>query len=149
MDQTLHDLANLLIESIPTIVFFVFLTFFLKQVFFKPIAKVFEERRKATEGVRELAQKAFADADRKTSEFENALQAARAQIHQEHEALRRQWAEEQAQQIAQARVEADAKIQQAKHDIAEEVEQARLELNQQVESLSEQIVQSVTRRRAA
>src|ERR1700761_5680612 len=117
MDQTLHNLANLLIASIPTIIFFIFLTFYLKQVFFKPIANVFEERRRATEGVRELAQRAFEEADRKTSEFERALQNARAQIHQEHEAMRREWAEEQARQIAQARTEADAKIQQARREI--------------------------------
>lgn len=149
MDATLHALGNLLIQSIPTILFFVFLTWFLNRVYFRRMAQVFEQRRRATEGVRDLAQQAFENADRKTSEFERALQAARAQIHQEQEAQRRQWAEEQAAQLAAARSEADRKIQQAKVEIDEEASRAQLQLNEQVQSLSEQIVQALTRRRAA
>ncbi|MDQ2948170.1 MAG: hypothetical protein M3Y27_19915 [Acidobacteriota bacterium] len=149
MDQTLHSLGNLLIESIPTIVFFVFLTVYLKAVFFRPMAKILEERRRATEGVRELAQKAFEAASKKGTEFEHALQIARVQIHQEHEALRRHWSEEQAAQLARARAEADRKIQEARREIAEEVERAQAQLNLQVESLGEQIANSLLRRRAA
>ena len=55
MEATLKDLGNLLVEAIPTIVFFILLTVYLKHVFFKPMAKILEERRKATEGVRDLA----------------------------------------------------------------------------------------------
>ena len=149
MDQTLHSLGNLLIEAIPTILFFIFLTIYLKAVFFKPMAKILEERRRATEGVRELAQKAFEAAEKKGTEFEHALQIARVQLHQEHEALRRRWSEEQAAQLAQARAEADKKIQEARREIAEEAERAQAQLNLQVESLSEQIVNSLLRRRAA
>ncbi len=149
MDATLHALGNLLIQSIPTILLFVFLTWFLNRVYFRRMAQVFEERRRSTEGVRDLAQQAFENADRKTSEFERALQAARAQIHQEQEAQRKQWAEEQAGQLAAARAKADRQIQQAKLDIDEEANRAQLQLDEQVEALSGQIVQALTRRRAA
>jgi F-type H+-transporting ATPase subunit b len=149
MDQTLHSLGNLLIEAVPTILFFIFLTIYLKAVFFKPMAKILEERRRATEGVRELAQKAFEAAEKKGTEFEHALQIARAQLHQEHESLRRRWSEEQAAQLAQARAEADKKIQEARREIGEEVERAQAQLNLQVESLSERITNSLLRRRAA
>ena len=149
MDATLHDLSNLLIQSIPTIFFFVLLAWYLNQVFFKRMARVFEERRKATEGVRELAQQAFENADRKSSEFERALQAARAQIHHEQDAQRRQWSEEQEAELAKARAEADQRIQQARTDIAQEADLAQSQLESQIQALSEQIVQSVTRRRAA
>ena len=75
MDSTLKALADLLLEAVPTIVFFVFLAWYLKRVFFVPMARILEERRKATEGVKELAQKAFEAADKKQSEFERALRA--------------------------------------------------------------------------
>ena len=149
MDQTLHALGGLLITAIPTIVFFIFLTIYLNAVFFRPMGKILEDRRRATEGVRDLAQKAFEAADKKGSEFERALQLARAQIHQENEALRRQWSDEETARLAQARAEADAKIQQAKRDMAEQVERAQAELDTQVESLSERITNSLLRRRAA
>lgn len=149
MDKTLKDLGDLLVEAIPTIVFFILLTVYLKHVFFRPLARILEERRKATEGVRELARQAFEAADKKNAEFEHALQIARSELHQEHEALRRQWSDEQAQIIAQARADADQRIQLAKQQIALEVERAEAALDAKVELLGEQIVQSVTARRAA
>jgi F-type H+-transporting ATPase subunit b len=149
MDETLHALANLLIESIPTIVCFVVVTLYLKRTFFRPIANILEERRRATEGVRELAQKAFEAADKRTAEFEHALQIARAQLHQEHEALRRKWSEEQAAELARARAQADRQLEQAKREIAHEAERAQALLSAQVEALSQQIADSVLRRRAA
>ena len=149
MQATLQDLGDLLIRAIPTILFFVFLAFYLKRVFFKPLALVLEERRKATEGARDLAQQAFEAAERKQSEFEHALQIARAQIHQEHESLRRKWSDEQAQELARARAQADFQIEQAKRDIAQEVERAQRRLDAQVASLGEKIADSLLRRRAA
>jgi len=149
MDETLYALADLLVKSIPTVIFFIFLTKYLKRVFFKPLAKILDERKQATEGAREFAQRAFAEADRKTSEFERALQMARAEMHQEHETLRRKWAEEQVQAIIKARAEADAKIEQARREIAREAEMAQADLNQSIGALSERIVSSLLRRRAA
>jgi F-type H+-transporting ATPase subunit b len=149
MDKTLKDLGDLLVEAIPTIVFFILLTVYLKHVFFRPLARILQERRKATEGVRELARRAFEAADKKNAEFEHALQIARSELHQEHEALRRQWSDEQAQIIAKARAEADQRIQEAKQQIALEVERAEAALDAKVELLSDQIMQSITARRAA
>jgi F0F1-type ATP synthase membrane subunit b/b' len=149
MEATLHALGDLLLKAVPTVIFFAFLTIYLKQIFFKPLAKILEERKKATEGVRELAQKAFAAADKKTSEFQRALQMARAEIEQEHEALRRLWTGEQVEALRKARAEAEQNIQQAKQLIAEEVQRAQAELRASVDALSDRIVDSLLRRRAA
>ena len=149
MDSTLHALANLLLQAIPTVVFFLFLTFYLKAVYFRPLAKVLEERRKATEGVRELSQRAFEAADQKASEFERALQLARSEINKDNEVLRQRWVQEQNEAIAKARAEADARLEQAKAEIAEEAKRAQSELETSIQPLSEQIVQSLLQRRAA
>jgi F-type H+-transporting ATPase subunit b len=149
MDATLHALAGLLIKSIPTILFFIVLTLYLKRVYFRPIARILEERRQATEGVREIARRAFEAADKKTSEFEHALQIARAELHQEFEALRQKWAQEQAEMIGRARTEAGRQIEEAKREIAQEADRAQSELDLRVEELSRQVVNSLLRRRAA
>lgn len=149
MEATLKALADLLLEAVPTIVFFLFLTWYLKRVFFRPVAAILDRRRQETEGVRELARRAFEAADKKQSEFEHALQLARGEIYQEHEELRRQWLEEQAQAIARARDEVDQQIAEAKKQIAAEAERAQTELDSKVESLSEGIVNSLLARRAA
>ncbi len=149
MEATLKALADLLLEAVPTIIFFLFLTWYLKRVFFKPIAAILDQRRQETEGVRELARRAFAAADKKQSEFEHALQLARGEIYQEHEKLRREWSDEQAQAIARAREEVDQQIAEAKKQIAAEAERAQAELDSKIESLSEGIVNSLLARRAA
>ena len=149
MDQTLHALAALLIKSVPTIIFFVLLTFYLQRVFFKPLANILDERKRATEGVREIARRAFEAADKKTSEFEHALQIARAELHQEQEALRQKWAQEQTQAIAEARAEAEKTIEDARGQIAQEVQRAEAELDARIGQLSERIVNSLASRRAA
>lgn len=149
MEDTLHDLQNLLIKSVPTVLFFIFLTYYLKALLFRPLAKILEERRKATEGVRELAQRAFEAADKRNQEFEYALHLARLELHEKHEARRRAWTEEQARVLAQARAEAEREVEEAKRQTAAQVEKAQSELNAQVESLSQQIVDSLLRRRAA
>ena len=149
MDATLQALGDLLIKAIPTVLFFLFLTFYLKQVFFKPLAGILDERRKATEGVRELSQRAFEAADRKSSEFETALALARAQISQENDALRKEWEQEELETVARARAEAERKIEEAKHQVAVEVDTAQNQLDTEVELLSDQIIRSLSRRRAA
>jgi F-type H+-transporting ATPase subunit b len=149
MDSTLHALANLLLQAIPTVVFFLFLTFYLKAVYFRPLANVLEQRRKETEGVRELSQRAFEAADQKASEFEKALQLARAEINAENETLRQKWAQEQMETVAKARAEAEGQVTQAKSEIAEEVRRAQSELEASVGPLSDGIVQSLLQRRAA
>src|SRR5579875_1631413 len=149
MDATLRSLGDLFLQSIPTIVFFIIITLYLRSVFFRPIARILEERRKATEGVRELAQRAFEAADKKTSEFEHALQLARAEMHREHENLRRQRMEEQEKAIEEARAQADRQIEAAKQEIAREVARAQQQMDAEVENLSDRIVDSLLKRRAA
>ena len=149
MDATLKALADLLIEAVPTIVFFLFLAWYLKRTFFQPVGAILDQRRRETEGVRALAQKAFEAADQRQSEFEHAMHLARQQIYEEHEALRRQWTDEQTAQIAAAQAEVTAEVDQAKQEIEGEVERAQADLDKSVEGLSQQIVNAVLERRAA
>ena len=149
MDATINAIGELLVKAIPTILFFLFLTVYLQRVYFKPLARVFEERRQATEGVRELSQKAFADADEKTSAYERALQSARAEIGAENEKLRRQWLDEQSDAIAKARAAAETRLVAERGVIAGEVAQASSEIEAQIQPLTEQIIASLVRRRAA
>lgn len=149
MDPTLKALTELLLKAVPTIFFLVVLTIYLKFVFFKPLERVLEERHKATEGVRRLAEEAFASVDEKTAAFERALQNARMELHREQEAQRRKWLADQAKTIAEARAHAEARIEEAKRDLAVETERATTELAMEARELAKQIVASLLKRRAA
>jgi F-type H+-transporting ATPase subunit b len=149
MEATLQALVALLIKAIPTIALFSFLIIYLQAVYFRPIAKVLKERREKTEGVKQLAQQAFESVDKKTSEFERALQLARAEISKHNEQLRQGWLEEQEEAVAQARSEAEEKVAVARESIVDAVERAKSEMDMNVESLSTSIVESLIGRRAA
>lgn len=149
MEATLHALGELLLEAIPTILFFLLLNFFLKQVFFKPVGRILEERRKATEGVRELSRQAFETADRKTEEFERALQLARQKINAENDEMRKEWAAEHARSISRARTDAERKLSEARAEVTDELNKAHEDMEAQIDTLSRSIVDSLLRRRAA
>jgi len=149
MDATLQALVALFIKAIPTIAIFLFLVIYLQVTYFKPIAKILKERHDKTEGVKGLAQRAFESADKRTSELERALQLARAEINQQHEQLRRQWAAEEADAISYARNRAEERLAAARVAIGKEVESAKSEMDMNVEALSTSIVESLTGRRAA
>jgi F-type H+-transporting ATPase subunit b len=149
MDATINAIGDLLLKAIPTVIFFLFLTAYLRRVYFKPLAHILEERRRATEGLRELSQQAFASADEKVSEYDRTLQAARAQISAENEVRRRQALLEQSETIARARAEAEGKLAAARDEIAREMSDASAEIESQIQPLADQIIASLLRRRAA
>jgi F-type H+-transporting ATPase subunit b len=149
MDATLQALAALLFQSIPTIVFFVFLAVYLKYIFFKPMERLLEQRRKETEGVRDIAKQAFEEADKKTSEFDRAIQLARIEIAKENEVVRRRWIDEQAEIVADARADAAKHLERAKLRTAQEIEQAKSDMDTSIDGLSTQIVETLVRRSAA
>jgi len=149
MSSTLQALVDLLIRSVPTIIFFIVLTYYLKYVFFRPLQRILDERRKATEGVRELADQANEAADKQFSEFDRAIQRARAEIYKNNDEMRKQWSEEQLAAFERARTEADQRLAAAKRLIEEELRRAESELGATIEPLSEEIVQTLLRRRAA
>lgn len=149
MEETLHKLGILLVQSIPTILFFILMAVFLNATLFKPLARVLDERRRATEGVRELARKATEAADRRGEEFEKALQLERAKLQEQHGRLHQKWLDEQQAELTAARHEAEQAIARARGQISEETREAQATLDSQVQELSEQIVNSLLRRKAA
>ena len=149
MDSTAQQLTGLFIKAIPTVFLFIALMIYLRIVFFKPLLEIMRERRRQTEGIRKLAEEAFLAADQKTAEFERALQAARAEIYKDQEAMRQRWMAEQAETLAAARTEVDARIRQARTAISQEVEQAKEQLAADAVSLSDEIVKHLVGRRAA
>ena len=132
--------------------FLVFLTLYLKYVFFRPLERILDKRNEETEGARRLAEQAFAAADRKVSDFEKALQAARMDLHREQEAQRKRWLTDQTQAISAARAHAEMRIEETRPEkkrLAEETDRATAELAVHARSLAKQIIENMLSRRAA
>ena len=149
MDVILHQLGELLLKALPTFIIVVLLHFYLKSVFFKPLAKVLHKRYEATEGARKQAAESLERAAAKTTEYENALRAARTELYRQQEQIHKQMAEKHAAQIAEARHRTDAMVKEAKQQLAAEAQAAKSNLAADSETLANQIAESILRRSAA
>jgi F-type H+-transporting ATPase subunit b len=149
MDQILRQLGELLLKAIPTFLLVVFLSFYLKRVFFKPLEKVLAERYAATEGARKLAEQSLERASAKAAEYEAAMREARADIYRQQEQVHRNLQEQAAAQIEEARKKSAAAVGKAKQQLSEDAAAARLSLKGESEQLAAQIADAVLRRSAA
>jgi F-type H+-transporting ATPase subunit b len=149
MEQTLQALGGILLKSTVTIVLLILLHFYLKAVLFQPLDRVIKERRKLTEGARELAEASLAAAARKAEEYEAKLRDARAVVYKQQEEIRKQWLQEQAKQVAAARETSESAVKTAREALALDSAAARKSLQESSTIVADQIVATVLGRRSA
>ena len=149
MDEILHDLGQLLLRALPTFLLVVVLNFYLKFIFFKPLEKVLQKRRDATEGARQLAAEALDRAAGKTAQYEAALRAARAEVYQSQEQAHRELADHQAAELLAARQRSEQLVRGAQEQLAKDAEALKRELAAAGDALANQNADSILRRNAA
>jgi len=114
MDQTLRQVGELLLGSIPTIIFMVLLYGLYSGLVHKPLTKVLAERRSRTEGAVEKARADIAAAEARTAEYEQRLREARMAVFKAQEARRQQALKTRSDAVAQARSQAQGQVEQAR-----------------------------------
>jgi F-type H+-transporting ATPase subunit b len=149
MDVILRQLGELLLRAVPTFLLVVLLHFYLKFVFFKPMAKVMRERYDATEGAKKRAEESLERAAKKTAEYETAMRAARAEVYKTQEQAHKELQDRETAALESARRSAEALVNEAKARLAKDVEDTRLTLAADSESLANQIASSILSRGAA
>jgi F-type H+-transporting ATPase subunit b len=143
MDQTLRQLGDLLLGSIPTIILFLVLFVSYRLLLHAPLERVLSERRDKTEGALEKARADIAAAEAKTAEYERALREARLAVFAAQEDRRRRAAEAHAAAIAQARAVAGAQVQEAKAALEKEIAASKVSLSAEGERLATEVIQSI------
>jgi len=149
MESTLHDLGALLLKAIPTVFLLLVVHFYLKRMFFGPMAGVLAKRRAATEGQRESAAAIRAKAEQQVASIEAQLRQAREEIYQEQEEARRRWTTGQTTQLDEARNQARDLIRQGKDRLDAEAATAKSQLAATADALADQIVRTLLERSAA
>jgi F-type H+-transporting ATPase subunit b len=142
-----HQLGELFLEAVPTVIIVFLFYLFMRWSFFGPIMKVLAERKARIEGAKREAEAFRAQASEKQRADQEALKQARAQIFTEQEATRRVALDERAAAIQEARTRAHEEVQAAKKRIAGEIEAARGEIETSGNALAEQIVQAILNNR--
>jgi F-type H+-transporting ATPase subunit b len=149
MESTLQALGQLLLKAIPTIFLLIVVHFYLKAMFFRPMAEVLAKRRDATDGLRESAEAMRAKAAEQEKSIEAQLDQAREAIYQEQEDARHQWSGEQSNQLEQARHKARQLIHQAKQELDSESAAAKSRLEAYADPLADQIAATILERTPA
>jgi F-type H+-transporting ATPase subunit b len=149
MTELLHQLAELFLDAIPTVILVFLFYLFLRASFFRPMERVLTERSARSEGARRAAQSAEAAAQEKWKAYQRALQNARAEIYGEQEAARRKALEARAALVRDARHQANGQIHTAKESIGRELAAVRSQLEAESQALADQIVRTILERPSA
>jgi F-type H+-transporting ATPase subunit b len=143
MDQTLQQLGELLLGSVPTVMMLMLLYALYTLMVHKPLQRVLEERHNKTEGAIEKSKADIAAAEARTSEYEQRLREARAAVFRAQEAKRHAAMQARAKAVAEARNGAQAQVQAAKADIEKDRLAAEQGLQAEAAALAREIVRRV------
>lgn len=143
MDETLRQIGELLLGSIPTIIFFLLLYGLYVMIVHKPLAKILAERHARTQGAIEKARADIATAEARTTEYEKRLRDARLALFKAQEARRARATQVRAEAVAEARKRAQAQIEQARAAIEGDKKIAMSTLEAEVGRLAAEIIRTV------
>ena len=143
MDETLRQVGELLLGSIPTVILLVLLYVFYTMLIHKPLTRVLAERHSKTEGAIEKARADIASAEARTSEYERRLREARAAIFKSQETRRQQALQVRAAAVAEARAKAQVQVEQARAAIERDKRVAQDGLQAESGKLAAEIIRAV------
>jgi len=143
MDQTLHQLGELLLGAVPTVILLALLYALYSAIVHKPLKRVLAERRSKTEGAVEKSRADIAAAEARMSEYEQRLREARAAVFRAQEARRQAALESRSAAVNEARNKAQAQVQAAKKGIEADRVAAEVGLQKESSALAAEIVRRV------
>ena len=143
MQEIVHQLGELFLQAVPTVLIVLAFYLILRVLFFKPLLAVMAEREARTAGARKAAAAAEAAAAEKVKQYQEALKQARAQVYTEQEAARKKVLDERAAALKEARSKAASEVAAGKERVAKELGAAQLEVKASVGELATEIVRRV------
>ena len=143
MQAIVHQLGELFLQAVPTVLIILLFYFILREVFFKPLLAVMAERNARTVGAQKAAEAAQAAAAQKVKQYQKALRQARGTMYAEQEAALKKLLDERAAQIKEARTRAAAEVTAAKARVTAELAAARRDVDAIAPQLSAEIARRI------
>jgi F-type H+-transporting ATPase subunit b len=143
MDETLRQLGELLLGSVPTVILLALLYLLYAVIVHKPLVRVLAERRSKTEGAVEKSRADISAAEARTSEYEQRLREARATVFRAQEARRKAALDARTAALNEGRKNAQAQVQAAKANIEKDREAAQVGLQGEAQTLAADIIRRV------
>jgi F-type H+-transporting ATPase subunit b len=149
MEQTLRQLGELLLGSVPTIILIWLLYIIYIFLVHRPLTAILAERQKRTQGAMEKARADIASAEARTAEYEQRLREARQKVFKSLEVRRQRATEMRADAVNEARVRAQEQVKQACAALEEDKQAAMDKLQIEASRIATEIVRTVLRPVAA
>jgi len=143
MQEIVHQLGELFLQAVPTVLIVLVFYIVLRFLFFKPLLAVMAERDARTSGAQKASETAQAAAAEKVNQYQDALNKARTQVYAEQEASRKKLLDERAAQLKDARARAGTEVAVGKERIARELGDARREIEASASQLAAEIARRV------
>ena len=143
MEAILHQLGDLLIGSVPTIVFFLILLGAYSVLVRKPLVKVLEQRHGRTGGAMDEARAAIASVEAK-----RRLRDARAEIFTARAARQKAASEARDRAVQEARNAAQQRILAARESVEQSGAEAKTQIEAGAAALSQGVLAAILPHRA-
>lgn len=143
MGDTLVQIGELLLGSVPTILFMLALWAGYTVLVHRPLMKVLAERHRKTEGAVQRARADIAAAESRTAEYEQKLREARLTMLKTIEARRQKASQAKDAALAETRAKAQNQVEQARASIEQDKELAKNGLQAESEKLAAEIIRAV------
>jgi len=149
MEQTLRQLGELLLGSVPTVILLWILYLVYLFLVHRPLTAVLAERQKRTQGAMEKARADIAAAEARTADYEQRLREARQKVFKNLETRQQQAAQKRSEAVNEARTRAQDQVKQARAALDQDKQEAMTKLQSEASRLASEIVRTVLRPVAA
>ena len=143
MDKTLHQVGELLLGSIPAIVFLLLSFGLYRWLVYEPLSRMLEERYRNTEGAFEQAKGDIAAAEARTAEYEQRIREARMAIFKAQEQRREEALKARYAAAQEARIAAERRVAQERANLEQQAAGARAGLEREADQLADEIIRAV------
>jgi F-type H+-transporting ATPase subunit b len=141
--EILHQLGNLFLQAVPTVIIVFLFYLFMRWAFFTPIQKAMAEREAKIEGARKDAATVQAAANQDLQDYNDALKKARAEIYAEQEVARQAILQERSKNLKAMRTLAQKEVAEGKKKIDADLAVARKEIEASAPAMAGEIARSI------
>jgi len=141
--EILHQLGNLFLQAVPTVIIVFLFYLFMRWAFFNPIQKAMAERESKIEGARKDAATVQAAANQELQDYNEALKKARAEIYAEQEVARQAILQERSKNLKAMRTLAQKEVAEGKKKIDADLAVARKDIEAGAPAMAGEITRSI------
>ncbi len=143
MQTILNQLGEMLLGSVPTVIFFLILLAAYAVLVRRPLEKVLAERHARTGGAMDEAHAAIRTAEEKTAHYEARLREARTDMFAARAARQKTATAARDKALAEAREAAQRRIDAARDSVERSGPEAKAQLDAGAASLTESVIAAI------